>query len=233
MIAQIKPSATEWRIPDGGWIASVRDALGMSGDQLGRRLGITRSSVRALELRERHGGATLEALRAAAAVLGCDFVYALIPNAGSFEATLRLQAELAEAGGSGTVTTVADREEHIRDLVHRRPHVLWEATAAEHPNVEAPRRKGRKPGPPRGRKAGDRPEGAIQETDGAPSVRRSSPKGRGEFTGTSNRPESEGAPASPTPRSQPVAEDVAVKASRRHPRGGRRAADVEQLDAFG
>lgn len=232
LVAEIKPSATEWPVPDGGWIASIRDALGMSGDHLGQRLGITRSSVRALELRERHGGATLEALRAAAAVLGCDFVYALIPKAGSFKATLRMQAEITEAGGSGTETTAQDRQERISELMQRRPRILWEPTAAGHTDVEAPRRKGKRPGPPRGRKAGNRPEGALRETKRGPSVRRSTPKGVEEVSETSSRSGVNGAPSSRTHRSQPVAEDAAAKASRRNPRRIRPAADVEQLDAF-
>ncbi|MCZ8203404.1 helix-turn-helix domain-containing protein [Gemmatimonas sp.] len=233
LVVEIKPSAADWPVPDGGWIASIRDALGMTGEQLGRRLGITRSSVRALELRERDGGATLEALRATAAVLGCDFVYALIPKTGSFEATLRMQAELAEAGGSGTETKAQDREERIRELMQRRPRVLWEPTAVGDTDVEAPRRKGKKPGRPKGSKAVDRPESVLRETDGGPSVRRSTPKGVEEVPETSGRSGVNGAPSSRTPRSQPVAEDAAAKASRRNPRRIRPAADAEQLDAFG
>lgn len=268
LVAKIRPSASEWRVPDGGWIACIRDALGMSGDQLGDRLAITRSSVRALELRERDGGATLEALRAVAAVLGCDVVYALIPKAGSFAATLRTQAELADAVRLETETTASDREERIRDLMHRRPRILWEPAGARLANAEAPRRKGQKPGPPRGRRTGSRASGTIPSIAPAPEAENAGSSGIGEAFlrvrevvlgardeiraipgapivpevsrerslgawGTLNRSEPANVSVSPDPSSQPVVEDVAPKATKRHPRGSGRAADVEQLDVFG
>lgn len=233
LVGKIKPLASEWPVPDGGWIASVRDALGMSGDQLGARLGITRSSVRALELRERDGGATLEALRAVAAVLGCDVVYALVPKAGSFTTTLRKQAELADAVRSESETTDTVREERIRDLMHERPRVLWEPGGARLPDAEAPRRKGLKPGPPRGRPSGRRASGTIAPSAAAPAVPQKSPQTLSEAPATPIHSGPTGAPESPTPRPRPVADDSAGKASRRRPRAGRRAADIEQLDAFG
>lgn len=261
LVAKIKPLASEWPAPDGGWIASVRDALGMSGDQLGARLGITRSSVRALELRERDGGATLEALRAAAAVLGCDVVYALIPKTGSFSATLRAQAELADADRLGTDTT-GDRDERLRDLMHRRPRGLWKVAGNGHANVDVPRRKGKKPGRRKGGSKGipattpataaDNPgptsslfeallyaeelaraarEGS-RATPGTPASRPPSPDPWLAAPEKPNTPGVTGVPASPSSSTPPIAEDRAVKAKRHRPSGGRGAADAEQLDVF-
>ena len=261
LVAKIKPLASEWPVPNGGWIASVRDALGMSGDQLGARLGITRSSVRALELRERDGGATLEALRAAAAVLGCDVVYALIPKAGSFAATLRAQAELADADRQGTDTT-GDRDERLRDLMHRRPRGLWKVAGNGHANDDVPRRKGKKPGRRKGGSKGIPATTPTTEADktgptsilfesfryahelvrsardsnrAAPETTASrlpSPAPKSAAPEPPNTPGVPGVPASPSPTTRPIAADLAVKAKRHRPGGALGPTDAEQLDAF-
>ena len=71
-------------VPAGGWIRTVREARGISQDQLGRAIGITRSSVNKLEEREVDGGATLHALVRAAKALGCTLEYRLVPPSGDF-----------------------------------------------------------------------------------------------------------------------------------------------------
>lgn len=66
-------------IPGEGWIRTVRKALGMSGAQLGRRMGVTRARIAQAERAELDGGATLKSMKAAAAAMGCEFVYAFVP----------------------------------------------------------------------------------------------------------------------------------------------------------
>ena len=66
--------------PAGGWIRAVREALGMSADQLARRLGTTRQAVSSLESAELHGGIKLTSLRRAAEAMNCELVYAFVPN---------------------------------------------------------------------------------------------------------------------------------------------------------
>jgi len=69
-------------VPSEGWIRTVRTALGMSGAQLGRRLGVTRASVSNTEKAELNGGVTLKAMQQMAEGLGCRFVYAIVPEKG-------------------------------------------------------------------------------------------------------------------------------------------------------
>ena len=66
--------------PPKGWVRAIRDALGMSGAQLARRMVITPQSLNGLEQSEASETIRLETLRRAAAALDCQLVYALVPN---------------------------------------------------------------------------------------------------------------------------------------------------------
>ena len=66
--------------PRGGWIAAIRQALGMNQAQLAKRMGIARPSLAQLEGNEIRDAATLASLRRAADALGCDLKYVLIPR---------------------------------------------------------------------------------------------------------------------------------------------------------
>jgi predicted DNA-binding mobile mystery protein A len=66
-------------IPPEGWIRTVRKALGMSGAQLARRMGVTRARIAQAERAELDGGITLKSMQAAAEAMGCRFVYAFEP----------------------------------------------------------------------------------------------------------------------------------------------------------
>jgi len=86
--------AQRYRAPHSGWVRAIRDALGMSAADLGRRMQITGPAVSALERSERDGTAGLNTLRRAAQALDCTFVYAFIPNHGLDE-TVHRQADKA------------------------------------------------------------------------------------------------------------------------------------------
>ncbi len=75
--------------PTSGWISSVRDALGITLDQIGKQIGSSRQAVQQLERAEATDRITLGALRRTAEAMGCELVYALVPKSGTF-------AELAE-----------------------------------------------------------------------------------------------------------------------------------------
>lgn len=66
--------------PHGGWLAAIREALGMSQSQLARRMGLRPSSISKLETSERGRTVRLETLARAAEALNCDLVYALVPR---------------------------------------------------------------------------------------------------------------------------------------------------------
>lgn len=71
---------TEMPPPAIGWIKSVRTALNMTLKQCADRIGITASSVQALEQREATGAITIKGLRAAANALGMDLIYGFAPR---------------------------------------------------------------------------------------------------------------------------------------------------------
>jgi predicted DNA-binding mobile mystery protein A len=75
--------------PSGGWLASVREAFGLSLAEVGRRLRLPRQNVQKFERAEATDRVTLGTLRRVASALGCDLIYVLVPKSGSF-------AELAE-----------------------------------------------------------------------------------------------------------------------------------------
>jgi len=66
--------------PRGGWLRTVRQALGMSTSQVATRLRITRQGVADQERREAKGTITLAALRKAAGALDCELYYAVVPR---------------------------------------------------------------------------------------------------------------------------------------------------------
>ena len=69
-----------FKTPPKGWIRALRDALGMTGAQLGARIGIRPQTVESIEKSEAAGTIQLNTLRRAAEALDCTLVYALVPN---------------------------------------------------------------------------------------------------------------------------------------------------------
>ncbi|UNK48336.1 mobile mystery protein A [Lysobacter sp. S4-A87] len=67
-------------VPRGGWIAAIREALGMSVQDFADRLGVTRATAAKLEANERRRTIQLDSLYRAADALGCEVVYALVPR---------------------------------------------------------------------------------------------------------------------------------------------------------
>lgn len=81
------------RQPNEGWVKTVRMALGMSGAQLSKRLGGARGLTSYIERSELDGKITLHKMKAAAEALGCQFVYAIVPNT-SVEDLIEKQGQL-------------------------------------------------------------------------------------------------------------------------------------------
>jgi predicted DNA-binding mobile mystery protein A len=112
--------------PPKGWIRAVRDALGMTGVQLAKRLHVRPQTVDTLEKSEASGSIQLATLRRAAAALDCTLVYALVPNS-SLEGAVTARArrialrELERVAHTMKLeaqeTGDADREERIEDYV--------------------------------------------------------------------------------------------------------------------
>lgn len=128
--------ADRFKVPPKGWIRAIRDALGMTGVQLARRLNVSPQSVDALEKSEANGSIKIETLRRAAEALDCTLVYALVPN-GSLVAMVRDRARSIalrdlgrvshtmnlEAQGTGEADLEARVDAYIRDVLKDRD--LW------------------------------------------------------------------------------------------------------------
>ena len=93
-LAAIKP-VDRFVMPPKGWVRAIRDAIGMTGGQLGRRLGMTAQAVVSLERSEASGKIQLNTLRRAAEAMDCVLVYALVPNTSLNEMVDRRARELA------------------------------------------------------------------------------------------------------------------------------------------
>jgi predicted DNA-binding mobile mystery protein A len=66
--------------PQRGWIRAIREALGITAEQVGKRMKVSQSRISALERAEVDGSATITSMQRAAEALGCTFVYALVPH---------------------------------------------------------------------------------------------------------------------------------------------------------
>lgn len=77
--------------PSGGWIRSVREALGMSATQFAQRLGVARQTAQEQEQSEIDGSIGVMNLRRAAEALDCQLIYAFVPKT-SLEDLVRTQA---------------------------------------------------------------------------------------------------------------------------------------------
>lgn len=67
-------------LPKEGWLRTVRTALGMSGTQLAKKLGVTKARISKAEQDEPHGSVTLKTVHTMAQAMDCKFVYAIVPK---------------------------------------------------------------------------------------------------------------------------------------------------------
>ena len=133
--SSMKPES-HYRPPPKGWIRAIRDALGMSGAQLGRRMGVKAQSIADIEKSEASGTVQLRTLRRVAEALDCIVVYALIPKSSLEDMVQRRAHEIArkeliriahtmdlEAQGLSQEEREDQIETYIRD--HLRERDLW------------------------------------------------------------------------------------------------------------
>lgn len=66
--------------PNEGWVPVVRKALAMSGAQLARRMGVSKSPIYQTERLEPEGASPLRQVGKLAEALGCGFFYAIGPD---------------------------------------------------------------------------------------------------------------------------------------------------------
>ncbi len=91
---QLDKQLSEYRkVPKfrAGYIREIRDALGMSGALLAKRLGISQAAIAFMERSEAEQTISLNTLARAAEAMDCKLVYALVPK-DSLEETVHNQA---------------------------------------------------------------------------------------------------------------------------------------------
>jgi predicted DNA-binding mobile mystery protein A len=95
-LAEVRELRQKLARPNQGWIRAIRQALGMTAEQLGRRMGITQATLSGMEASEINGSIRLSTLRKAAEAMNCTLVYALVPNT-SLEDIVQDQAKKVAA----------------------------------------------------------------------------------------------------------------------------------------
>ena len=125
--------------PAKGWLRAVREALGMSGKQYARRLGVSAPWISNLEKKELSGSVTIRTMRQAAEALDCVFVYAVVPH-GNLTEIVRKRAEslarkklarvshtmLLEAQQLSQIEQKKALEAEVAALMENMPKELWE-----------------------------------------------------------------------------------------------------------
>lgn len=81
--------------PKSGWVKEIRQALGMTMQDLAGRIGVIKQRVDKIEKDEVAGRLTLNTLQEAAEALNCDLVYFLVPKGEGLQKTLEKQAQAA------------------------------------------------------------------------------------------------------------------------------------------
>lgn len=91
-LAQAKTASSSMPQYDGGWIKTIRLALGITTRQLAKRLNVSQSVVTSAEKNEIAHTITLAQLEKLADALGCKVVYSLVPEV-SLESMLIARAD--------------------------------------------------------------------------------------------------------------------------------------------
>ncbi|HRP56904.1 mobile mystery protein A [Agriterribacter sp.] len=127
-------------MPPTGWIKAIRTAIGMSMQQLGNKLNVSRQAVMDIEKREKEGSITIKSLREIARAMDMQLVYGFVPSDGSLDALIEKRAtELATQIVMRTANTMkledqANSKRRIEAAIKERaaaiqneiPKILWD-----------------------------------------------------------------------------------------------------------
>jgi predicted DNA-binding mobile mystery protein A len=127
-------------MPPTGWIKAIRTAIGMSMQQLGNKLNVSKQAVMDIEKREKDGSITIKSLREIARAMDMQLVYGFVPNDGSLDALIEKRAtELAtqivmRTANSMKLEDQANSKKRIEIAIKERaaaiknemPKILWD-----------------------------------------------------------------------------------------------------------
>ena len=107
--------------PPAGWARAIREALGMTREQLAARIGLRGPTIATLERSEARGTITLESLEKLAQGMGCHVVYAIVPAQGrSLEDIVRDRAHDVARDRLSRVSHSMKLEEQALDRRHEK-----------------------------------------------------------------------------------------------------------------
>jgi predicted DNA-binding mobile mystery protein A len=107
-VDQASLSSADLTLPPEGWLRTMRKALGMSGAQLGRKMGVSRALISQAESNEVSGNVTMKTMQTMAEAMGCRFVYAVLPSKG------KTTEDVIFAQAMKKARTIAERtDEHM------------------------------------------------------------------------------------------------------------------------
>jgi len=133
-------SLMQTAVPPTGWVKAIRTSLGMSMQQLGNKLSISKQGILDIENREKEGSITIKSLKEIGRVLDMQLVYGFVPNDGSLDALIEKRArelaakivmrtsntmKLEEQGNSDKRIQKAIRE-RAADIKNEMPKILWD-----------------------------------------------------------------------------------------------------------
>jgi predicted DNA-binding mobile mystery protein A len=127
-------------VPPIGWIKAIRNGIGMSMEQLGKKLSITKQGVMDIEKREKEGAITIKSMQEIAKAMDMKLVYGFIPNEGDLEQMIETRAiEMAKKIVARTSNTMkledqANSKERIEkaikerasEIINNTPKILWD-----------------------------------------------------------------------------------------------------------
>lgn len=127
-------------VPPIGWIKAIRNGIGMSMEQLGKKLSITKQAVMDMEKREKDGAITIKSMQEIARVMDMKFVYGFVHNAGNLEKMIEMRAlEIATKIVQRTSTTMKLEDqansnkrienaikERATEIINNTPKILWD-----------------------------------------------------------------------------------------------------------
>lgn len=125
--------------PTSGWLVVLRKALGMTGAQLSRRLGVTRAAIHQAERNERESAISLKQLEKIAEAMDARLVYVIVPK-DNVETIIRRQAQkkakktVRKAGSHMALENQSLSEAELQskikelteELIRDRPSDFWE-----------------------------------------------------------------------------------------------------------
>ena len=127
-------------MPSIGWIKTIRTGIGMSLEQLGKKLSVTKQAIQDIENREREGSITIKSMHEIANALDMKFVYVILPKNGSLDEMIEKRAlEIAKVIVQRTSNTMkledqANSKERIQkaikeraeEIITKTPKILWD-----------------------------------------------------------------------------------------------------------